>query len=228
MDADKQVKLAQIHFQLGRDALSKKNMLPKAFDELMQANTLLPNQPHVLDALAYAWVLRGDLARAESYYKKALQHGSSASIYNNYASLLNRLKRFTEAEDKARKALDDPRYPNQDLAFLNLGNALLGQHKYVPAALAFQQAKMFNTSNSLADLRLASTYLQQHKLHEARVLFDMVLHQQPDSRMAAEGLLSVLHEQQDRNYAYRILQQFSQHTSSPMDKAWALNALDQL
>jgi len=210
------------------DALGKQGMLPKAFDELMESNSLLPNQPHVLDALAYAWVLRGDLATAESLYLKALRYGSAASIHNNYASLLNRLKRYKEAEQHAKKALDDPRYPNQDLAFINLGNALLGQQQYAQAATTFQQAKMFNPSSSIADIRLATAYAQQHKLREARLLFEMIMHQQPNNRTAVEGLLAVLQEQHKRNQAYKILHQFSQHATSPLDKAWALNELDKL
>jgi len=225
---DKQAKLANIHYQLGVDALGKQGMLPKAFDELMESNKLLPNQPVVLDALAYAWLLRGNLTKSESSYRKALRYGDAASIHNNYANLLNRLKRFDEAEQSARKALDDPRYPNQDLAFINLGNALLGQLKFPEAKQAFQQAKLFNPNNSMADLRLADTYFQQNKLRESRLLYEMLIRQQPNNRSAVEGLLAVLNKQHDNRQRRVVLQKFSHDAPSAEHKAWALDRLNSM
>jgi len=116
MDADKRQKLADIHYRLGVDALGKQGMLPKAFKELLRSDELRPNQPQVLDALAYAWLLRGDFKKSEQFYRKAIRYGGAAATHNNYANLLNHLKRYAEAEAEARKALDDPTYPNQDLA----------------------------------------------------------------------------------------------------------------
>ena len=227
LDDNKLEKLAHIHYQLGVDALRKQGMLPKAFNELMESNAIVPNQPHVLDALAYAWLLRGDLKKSESLYRKALNYGGSASIHNNYANLLNRLERFDEAEKSARKALDDPRYANQDLAFINLGNALLGQKKFPEAIQALQQAKLFNANNTIADLRLAQAFYQQGRLREARLLYRSIIDQQAKNRSAVEGLLAVLNKQHDASQAHIVLQQFSEQTSSPMDKAWALDRLDQ-
>lgn len=228
IDPDKRQKLAHIHYQIGVDAISKEGMLPKAFEELMESNAILPNQPHVLDMLAYAWLLRGDLKKSESYYIKALKYGDNASIHNNYASLLNRQEEYKKAEKNARKALDDPRYSNQDLAFINLGNALLGQKNFPEAIQAFQQAKLFNPSSALPDLRVADAFYQQNKLPEARLLYETIINQQQDSRNAAEGLLAVLLKQDDNKKARKMLALFSQRTSSTKDKTWALNQLDRL
>jgi len=228
LDSSKLEKLAHIHYQLGIDALGKTGMLPKAFDELMESDSILPNQAHVLDALAYAWLLRGNLTKSESSYRKALRYGDAASIHNNYANLLNRLKRFDEAEQSARKALDDPRYPNQDLAFINLGNALLGQLKFPEAKQAFQQAKLFNPNNSMADLRLADTYFQQNKLRESRLLYEMLIRQQPNNRSAVEGLLAVLNKQHDNRQRRVVLQKFSHDAPSAEHKAWALDRLNSM
>ena len=108
-DPDKQARLANIHYRLGIDALGKQGMLPKAFHELIKSDELLPDQPEVLDALAYAWLLRGNMKKSETYYLRAMKHHAVAATYNNYANLLNRMKRYKEAEKAARKALDDPR-----------------------------------------------------------------------------------------------------------------------
>ncbi len=225
---DKQAKLANIHYQLGVDALGKQGMLPKAFDELMESNKLLPNQPVVLDALAYAWLLRGDMKKSESFYLRAIHHDAGAATFNNYANLLNRLKRYPEAEKLARKALADPRYPNQDLAFINLGDALLGQKKFDAAIKAYLQARVFNPGSDLVNLRLAHAYFKHGKLRESRVLYEIMIRKQKDNRQAVEGLLNVLEQQKDTAAARQILNRFSQQTTAPLDRAWALSELNRI
>ena len=51
---ENEIKRAKSHYNLGLDAINK-NQLPKAFDELMQSDAINPNQPEVLDLLAYSW-----------------------------------------------------------------------------------------------------------------------------------------------------------------------------
>jgi len=227
-DPDKQAKLANIHYRLGVDALGKQGMLPKAFNELMKSDDILPDQPAVLDALAYAWLLRGDMKKSETYYLRAIRHDAGAATFNNYANLLNRLKRYPEAETAARKALDDPRYPNQDLAFINLGDALLGQRKFEAAIESYHQAQVFNSGSTIVDLKLARAYAMHGKLREARALYEILIRKQLDNRSTVEGLVNVMNQQHDNAAARQVLDRFSQHASSPMDKAWALNELDRL
>jgi len=225
---DKQAKLANIHYRLGIDALGKQGMLPKAFHELIQSNEILPDQPEVLDALAYAWLLRGDMKKSETFYLRAMRNHAGAATYNNYANLLNRMKRYAEAEKSARQALDDPRYPNQDLAFINLGDALSGQKKYKPAIAAYQEARVFNPNNNIIDPRMAHAYYKQGKLREARVLYEAILLKLQDNRAVVEGLLAVLEQQQDAAAAITMLNQFIRQASAPLDKAWAQNELERL
>jgi len=226
VDADKQQKLARIHYELGMDALGKPGMLPKAFHELMKSDALLPDQPEVLDALAYAWLLRGDLKQSESYYRLAIRNGAGAATYNNYANMLNRAGRWREAEQAARKSLDDPSYPHQDLAFINLGDALLGQKQIDAAIRAYHQAQVFNPDSLLVSLRLARAYFKQQRLREARALYEILLRKQPANRAAAEGLLAVLDHQQDNAAAREMLDNFMQAATAPLDKAWAQDALE--
>jgi len=225
---DKQAKLANIHYRLGIDALGKQGMLPKAFHELIQSDEILPDQPEVLDALAYAWLLRGNMKKSETFYLRAIRNHAGAATYNNYANLLNRMTRYAEAEKAARKALDDPRYPNQDLAFINLGDALSGQKKYEPAIASYQEARIFNPNNNIINIRMAHAYHKLGKQREARVLYEAILLKQQGNRAAVEGLLAVLEQQQDAAAARAILNQFIQQASAPLDKAWAQNELERL
>ena len=227
-DVGKQEKLAHIHYQLGIDALGKEGMLPKAFDELIQSNEIHPNQPPVLDALAYAWLLRGDMKKSEQYYKLALRHGGRAASQNNYANLLNRMQRFDEAEAMARKSLDDPRYANQDLAFINLGDALLGQKKFDQAIKAYSQARLFNQNSLLPESKLANAYFVQGRLHESATLYKILLRKQPNSRSTVNALVEVLIKQNREAEARLQLQEFRRSSNSSLDKAWAMDKIGQL
>ena len=226
-DDDQQEKLAGIHYQIGVDALSK-GLLPKAFDELMQSNSMHPNQPEVLDALAYAWLLRGDLKKSETHYLKSLNIKPLASTQNNYANLLNRMKRYEEAETMARKALDDPRYANQDLAFINLGDALLGQDRFDEAIRSYNQAQLFNSRNLLPQLKAANAYVQHNRLHEARVLYKTLLLRHGDNRVIVADMLKLLKKQNDLGEARRVLSKFIAQATSAQDKAWARDELEKL
>ena len=224
---EQQEKLAKLHYQIGVDALNK-GLLPKAFDELMTSNAMHPNQAEVLDALAYAWLLRGDLKKSDSHYRKSLRIKALASTQNNYANLLNKMERYKEAESMARKALDDPRYPNQDLAFINLGDALLGQEKLDEAIRSYGQAQLFNSKNILPQLKVANAYVQYNRLQEARVLYKSLMLQHGNSRIVVMGMLKLLKKQNDPAEARRVLAQFSKQATSANDKAWARDELEQL
>ena len=224
---EQQEKLAKLHYQLGVDAL-RKGMLPKAFDELMQSNSLNPNQPEVLDALAYAWLLRSDMAKAEEFYRKSLRAKPTAATENNYANLLNKLGRFQEAEAMALKALDDPRYPNQDLAFINLGDAQLGQGRFEDALNSYGQAQLFNSDSLLPQLKTANAYARHNHPREAEALYRTLLQKEKDSRAVAEGLFDLLESQNRLAEARKLLNDFSKNSSIPQDKAWAWKELEQM
>lgn len=221
-------KLADTHYKLGLDALSKEGMLPKAFEELMKSNALHPNQPEVLDALAYAWLLRGNYDKAEAHYKRALKHGAGSATQNNYANLLNKLSRFKEAEVVARKALNDPRYPNQDYAFLNLGDALLGQERLTEAIKAYHQAQLFSPGSRLPEIKMANAYNRADRLQEAQLLYQVLYSKAKNNRTIVEGYVSVLKKQGDTVQARHLLEDFSQSSSSVLDRAWAMTELKQL
>ncbi len=220
-------KLAATHYELGKDALIK-GMLPKAFEELMKSDKLHPNQPETHDALAYAWLLRGDLKQSELHYKQALKHGAGSATRTNYANLLNKSGRHQEAEKQAREALDDPRYPNQDLAFINLGDALLGQQKNSEALQAYRQAQIFSPDSIRPKIRVAGVYLKENRLNEAHLLYQSLYSKSGSSRTIVEGLLSVLKKKGLTMEARHLLASFSEHNLSAIDRAWAMNEIEKL
>ncbi len=220
---------AKLHYELGVDAL-RKGELPKAFDELMKSDKMRPNQPDVLDALGVAWRMRGDLKKADTYYRRLIRlPGVSPRNYTNYSSLLLQMKKYKEAELMARKALNDPRYANQDLAFINLGDALLGQDRFNEAIGAYRQALQMNPNSLAAVLHEASAYAQYGRYNYARALYETKLRDLPGNRALTEALLALLKKQNEFDAARELLEGYRDfHSKDPLQKAWAEDELNQL
>lgn len=218
---------AKLHYQVGIDALHK-NQLPKAFDELMKADALRPNRPEVLDALAYAWRLRNNYERSEFFYKKALRVGAGAITRTNYGSLLIVLGRYKEAEEQLREALKDPRYRNQHIAFINLGDALLAQDRFDEAITAYRQAKAINPRQDTSRVKEAEAYLKYNRLNYAQALYETLFREYPANRQILEGLLNVLRKRGDIPSQRLHLKTFQKNSESELDRAWAADELERL
>lgn len=220
-------KRAELHYQVGIDALHK-NQLPKAFDELMKSDALRPGHPEVLGALAYAWRLRNNYEQSERYYKMALRAGGGASTHTNYGSLLLQMGRYKEAEAQLRKALQDPRYRNQHIAFINLGDALLAQDRFDEAVDAYRQAKIINPHQDASRLKEAQAYVKYDRLNYAQALYETLLREYPADRNVLEGLLGVLKKRGDIPSQRQHLKTFREASKSELDKAWAADELERL
>jgi type IV pilus biogenesis/stability protein PilW len=217
-------KQVESHYRLGLDALEKNN-LPKAFDELLHAEQLNAKRADVLDALGYAWRLRGNLEKSHEYYRRALAIDPAARTWNNYGTLLLAMDKPKEAESAFKKALDDPRYPRPDFAYINLGDALLMQDRLNDAIAAYRQARMLNPLQETSRLKEAAAYREHDRPAFAKAMYETILRDSPANRQALEGLLSLLQEQRDNNEARRQLRQFIKLTPEPMDRAWAEETL---
>lgn len=220
---------AKLHYEIGIDALRKGDM-PRAFSELMKSDKMRPDQPDVLDALGVAWRMRGDLKKADSYYRRMIRQSNlSPRNYTNYASLLLQMQHYKQAEAMARKALQDPRYPNQDLAMINLGDALLGQDRFNEAIAAYRQALQVNPDSLAAVLHEAQAYERYDRFNYARALYETKLRQLPGNRALTEALLALLKKRNDTDAARALLQKYRDaHKSDPLQKAWAEDELNQL
>ena len=222
---EEQLKRAKLHYQIGLDALYK-NQLPKAFEEFMLAEEIDPNQPEVLDALGYAWRVRGDLEKSQSYYKRALRAGAGSATHNNYGSLLLQMKQFKEAKAQLKKAIEDPRYRNQFMAYINLGDAYLGLNEFDEAIRSYRQAGSFNLRQTLSRIKEAEAHIAYNQVNYALDLYESMFKEEPSSRPVLEGLLKVLAMKNDTTTARQRLGTFmEQPTVSQQDRAWAAKSM---
>lgn len=226
-DAESKAKSAEIHYQLGIEAI-RLNHLPKAFEELDTAYNLAPERSDILDATGLAWRLRGDLDKAEDYYRKALRHNPGPATYNNYGNLLLQKKKWKKAEKNFRRALDFPTYRNPDTAYINLGDSLLGQNKFNEAISAYRQASLLNKHQTESRLREAEAFILYHRHEFALAVYEKLLGEQPAHRLAMEGMIKLLIKSGRQREAMNHLEHFVDVSSDPMDKAWAKELLHKL
>ncbi len=226
-DEEIQLKRAKLHYQIGWDAINK-NQLPKAFEEFMLADQLDPNNPDTLSSLAYAWRLRGELEKSESYYKRAIRAGADSSTYNNYGNLLLEMKRYDDAKKRLEKALEDPRYRNQYIAYINLGDAYVGLKQLEQAIKAYRQAGSFNLRQTLSRVKEAEAYIAFNKISAAEEVYRELLAEEPDNRAIVDGMVKILKLRRAYTAARAQLRNFRDSSPSKADKAWANDELDKL
>jgi len=222
-----QAKRVNIHYQLGIDALNKGNM-PKAFEELLRAESMNPDRSDVLGALGYAWQLRGDLDKANAYYRRAIKHDPSPATYNNYGGLMLRMNKPKVAEKYFRKALDNPRYRHPDIAYINLGDALLLQERFNEAIAAYRQARILNRFQETSRIREAQAYVRYKRITYAKALYETILQDKPGNRQALEGLLQLLRQEGSVSEVRKQLERFHKLTSDPLNRAWAKEEIKRL
>ncbi|RMH52469.1 MAG: tetratricopeptide repeat protein [Zetaproteobacteria bacterium] len=216
---EKAAREGELHYEMGVNAL-RSGDIPVAFRELMRAQKLRPDDAEVTAALALAWRLRGDLHKAEALYRKALAIKPTPAMHNNFGNLLLQMGRPAEAERQFRIALDDPRYTRQDLAFINLGDALAAQGRYDAAIAAYRKARIINPHQHTSRLREAEAFLASKRKPYAVALLLTMLRADPADREALQMVLPLLGAEQ-RPEAERLLRRFIEAATNEADRAWA-------
>jgi len=222
-----QAKRVNAHYQLGIDALNKRNM-PKAFAELLRAESMNPNRSDVLGALGYAWQLRGNLDKANAYYRRAIKYNPSPATYNNYGGLMLKMNKPKDAEKYFRKALNNPRYRHPDIAYINLGDSLLFQDRFNEAIAAYRQARVLNRFQETSRIREARAYVRYKRFIYAKALYETILRDHPGNRQALEELLHLLRKEGNISEVRKQLEHFHKLTSDPLNKAWAEEEIKRL
>ncbi len=217
-------KRAHLHYQLGLDALHK-GTVPKAFEELYISDKIKPNQPDTLDAIAYAWRLRGDNKKAEQFYKKAIKADAGSSTYNNYGSLLNELGKYDDAIKNLTIALEDPRYRNQSLVFVNLGDAYMGKGNLEEAVKAYRKAKLLSPAWTYPELREAAAYTTFHRPNYAQALYETILRREPANQPALAELIALLKGKGQDNLLRTYIRAFIKANPDKLQQAWAKDEL---
>jgi len=224
---DDRDKRAAFHYRLGIDALHK-GLLPKAFEELILSDKIAPDNPETLDAIAYAWRVRGDTRQAKKYYERALDHDAGSATRNNYGSLLIQMGEYKKAIKQLEIALEDPRYRSQALAFVNLGDAYSGLANLEEAVKSYRKAQMLSPNWSHPQLREAAVYAEFNRPNYAQALYETILRKEPNNQQALVGLIALLKGKGKKKLVAAYIKKFIDLTSDEMVKAWAKDELENL
>lgn len=139
----------------------------KQIQEIMKELKNLPEdiQKNVRKCLGHAHALLGEKDAAGPYYiygACARIAGSSYMLYYNWACICYRLKKYEEALENCKKALEfakDAPLEQQDILY-NMGNAYYMLESYGNAAKSFEKALEANGENIQAAENLAFTYVR--------------------------------------------------------------------
>ena len=103
------------------------------------ALAIRPREPNVLNNLGLAYALSGDHETAIGLFEQALAAGSnSPKVHNNLGVAYVHRKRYADALESFKRAMDEPR------AYNNLGATLLGMGNAKVAAVCFEKAIELN------------------------------------------------------------------------------------
>ena len=148
-------KEAQARMHMGMTYLEQRN-LPSAMRELTKASELDPENPEIDVALGLAYRTRGDLGKAEEYFRSALRTKPDyAEAHNNLGIVLSQLGRGEEALREFETAASNVLYPTPEGAYYNMGEEYRRQKNLKKAEEMYRRSIGMNDRYVDAYLRLA-------------------------------------------------------------------------
>jgi type IV pilus assembly protein PilF len=162
---------ADINTELGAGYISNGNY-ERALVKLKKALRQNPN--HAL-AYNYLGVLYGRLERPKLAYQAFNQSmrlaPNDSTILNNYAVFLCEQGKYVEAQEKFNKVINNPLYPNRDVAYQTAGWCALDNEDYKLAEKLYRKALNLNDNMPRSQLGLARIYYEQESYNYAWSFF---------------------------------------------------------
>lgn len=154
---------------------------------LLQAQTVTPNDPGLMNNLANAYKKIHDLDKAISYYLKAIElKPDYAQANNNLATVYAFQNRYQDALIHYKKAVHAA--PDFSAAHFNLGLLLLQNNQLTAAKTQFNNVLQLNPEHIEAQFYLGILYLEEDLLKEAEHAFLKVLEQDNEQVQAITNL----------------------------------------
>lgn len=103
-------------------AYLKQGDIRLAKSKLLLAESQSPNDPLILDSMAYFLETTGEIETAERYYLQAIKYSpKEGAVQNNYGAFLCRHKRYRESIEHFLLAAQDTHYLNTASVYENAG-----------------------------------------------------------------------------------------------------------
>src|SRR5579884_3143988 len=134
----------------------------QAFVSFQKALQVNPKHKESHYSLGHLYALQGKYPQAEEEFRAALQVDPDYAEAHNYlGQVLERQNHWDEAVREYRRALNNPLYGTPDLAWFNLGRALVHEGDLKGAAQAFEDALLITPASvppAAINLELARVY----------------------------------------------------------------------
>lgn len=148
-------KEALARMQMGMTYLEQRN-IPSAMRELTKASELDRENPEIDVALGLAYRTRGDIGKAEEYFRKALvKRPDYAEAHNNLGIVLSQLGRGDEAIREFEAAASNVLYPTPEAAYYNMGEEFRRRRDTIKAEEMYRRSIAVNDRYVEAYARLA-------------------------------------------------------------------------
>jgi tetratricopeptide (TPR) repeat protein len=172
------------------NALYLQNKYPEAEAESRKAISLDPAYPTAHNLLGLTLELQSKWSDALLSYQKAVELSPKTALYRrNLAGALIELRRYPEAEEQAKAAIDiDPNNTSNARAYNLWGIALYSQKKYDPAIAAYQKAIQLNGKVSVYYSNLGLCFEQMNQPLRAREAYQKALEVDANNKDAKDGL----------------------------------------
>lgn len=196
------VESARVHTELGAEYFRLKRY-EVALEEFNTAIERSPNYPLAYNGLGLVYAALGDMARAESAFKRSIQlQPSNSESHNNYGRFLCDQGKFDASQQEFALALKNPLYKTPQIALYNAGVCAMRAQKNNQAENYFFQALRIDPHSHASAYQLA--YLQLNR-GEASLALNTLQNSvnvapTPESLFLAVRICRTLHLSEDANY----------------------------
>ena len=166
---------AQARYQLGVSHLSDGNY-GQAFQELLAANELDPNNPEIHHALALALYSRQRSKQAEQYFRSALKlRPKFSDARANFARLQVDIGQYDEAIQNLNMVLDDLTYTDPAKVHFNLGYAYFKKGDFARAKKVLGELIASQPENCPAQSLYGRTLLEMREYQTSTQVLDQAI-----------------------------------------------------
>ncbi|HVE50029.1 MAG TPA: type IV pilus biogenesis/stability protein PilW [Casimicrobiaceae bacterium] len=168
---------AEIHSELAAGYFERAQM-PIALEELAIAEKLDPTYPRIYNLYGLVYTIMGELPRAESYFKRALELApNDPDTRHNYGWYLCTHGRARESIGEFEVAIRDPLYRTPEIALVNAGKCSVVLGDVAAADQYFRRALQLRPNDPTAAYNLALISYRGARLPESRALMRIVMQQ---------------------------------------------------
>jgi type IV pilus assembly protein PilF len=160
-------KRAETQYEIGVAELNNGN-LTEAFEALQAAKNIYDNDPRFYNGLGLIYLQQRQYDEAVEAFTKTLQiDGNFTEARNNLGTTYAQMRKWDEAIVQFREAVNDPFYRTPELAYYNLGSALMEKGELIEAVKELHMAVELRPDFSRALDKYGVSLFRLNRVQEA-------------------------------------------------------------